>query len=210
MIVRARDLRFSYGEGFTLHVADWGVPAGAAVAIVGPSGCGKTTLLDLLAGVRVGSGELSVLDTAIGTLSEAGRRRFRRSRLGFVFQRFELLDYLTVRQNIALAADLAGRGHDRVDGLADAMGIAHTLGRKPDALSHGERQRVAICRALVHQPALVLADEPTGSLDPARAQAVVALLREQCAANQATLIMVTHDPSLLDGFQVVDAGEFAA
>lgn len=213
LAIAARDLRFKHADGpFALHLRDWQVEAGAAVAVVGPSGCGKTTVLDLVAGIRRGTGALTVLGTDVGALSDAGRRRFRRTRLGFVFQRFELLEYLTVRQNIALPLRLAGQREDdaRVAALAAAVGLTATLDRKPAALSHGERQRAALCRALVHAPDLVLADEPTGSLDPVTAREVVGLLREQAAARGAALVMVTHDHGLLDGFDVVDARGFAA
>ena len=148
------------------------------------------------------------------------RRDFRCSNIGFVFQQFELLDYLTVKDNIALPflinQNLAGQkselgGDDAIAKLADSMGIGDKLKRHPQKLSQGEQQRVAICRSLVANPKLILADEPTGNLDPTNKHRTLDLLFEQADANDQTLIVVTHDMSIVDGFdRTIDFSQYHA
>jgi ABC-type lipoprotein export system ATPase subunit len=212
-MIELRDVHFGYGEGgFALHVPALCVPARARTAAIGPSGSGKTTLLNLISGIeRPDAGQVRTAGVEVDRLSPAGRRSFRITHVGFVFQDFLLLDYLDVLQNILypyrlhpdlrLDADALARARH----LAKDLGIERLLGRRPDALSQGERQRVAIARALVTAPKLVLADEPTGNLDPATKAHALDLLFEQCEALSMTLLMVTHDHGLLDRFeQVVD------
>ncbi len=166
----------------------------------------------MIAGIlRPNIGSVRVLDTDVSSLSERAARAFRVSTIGLVFQDFELLDYLTAEENILLPYRVtSGLGpmceaRARVAPLAERTGITHLLADRPDNLSQGERQRVAICRALVTEPRLVLADEPTGSLDPTNQDRVVALLRETAMAAEAGLLMVTHDHELLDRFdRVID------
>ncbi|MEO0478978.1 MAG: ATP-binding cassette domain-containing protein [Planctomycetota bacterium] len=193
--------------GFRLTVPRFRVDPGESVAVIGPSGVGKTTLLNLIAGIlKAGDGSIDVGGHRVDRMSDSERRRFRREEIGFVFQEFELLDHLSVRENILLPFDL-GRTEtsrversERVERLASETGIRELLGRKPRRLSQGERQRVALCRALVTDPKLVLADEPTGNLDPANARTALGLLRDQAKRTGATLLVVTHDHSCLDLF----------
>lgn len=217
MIV-ARDLVYAYPRGgFRLRAPALDLAAGERLAVVGPSGSGKSTLLDLIAGVRVpDAGSLTVDGVDVPALSEGGRRAFRAARIGFVFQTFELVDYLTARDNIlypfmispVLRLDAAVRA--RAVALAEAAGVADKLDRRPGALSQGERQRVAICRALVARPRLILADEATGNLDPANKGVVMDLLFAQAAEAGAAVLAVTHDHDLLPRFdRVVDFAAFA-
>lgn len=210
-MVSCEDVRFRYpGESFALRLPAFSAAREETVAIVGPSGCGKTTLLRLIAGILVPhGGSVHVGEEKVSGMPMAERQRFRITRIGLVFQEFELLDYLTARENVllpyrisdALALDAAAEAH--ADELLGETGIDRLANRRPAELSQGERQRVALCRALVTRPTLILADEPTGSLDPDNQAKSVALLRERAKAAGATLIMVTHDPEVLDGFDRV-------
>jgi putative ABC transport system ATP-binding protein len=207
-IVALEEVRFRYPEGeFALGVPALRVAGGERVAIVGPSGSGKTTLLHLVAGiVRPQQGRVSVAGTEVSGLEDRARRAFRVGRIGLVFQEFELLEYLTVLENVllpyrlnpALALDAAAR--ERAEDLARRLGIGHVLGRHPRRLSQGERQRAAVCRALVTRPPLLLADEPTGNLDPPNKDRVLAALFEICQEQGATLLTVTHDRDLVPRF----------
>ncbi len=173
------------------------VRSGELVAIVGESGVGKSTLLNILAGLdEADKGEVRVEDTALGGLGEAERTKLRRERIGFVFQAFHILPYLTLRQNVALPLALVSAERSAIEARADAMLAAVGLaGREADYardLSGGEMQRVAIARALVHRPALILADEPTGNLDPETAGRVLALFAAQVREGGAAAVIVTH------------------
>jgi putative ABC transport system ATP-binding protein len=216
-MIELRDVRFEYTrDGFSLHVPELQISPGTRAAAIGPSGSGKTTLLNLISGIeRPNAGQVEIAGMRVDNVSPAARRSFRITNIGFVFQDFLLLDYLDVLQNILypyrLHHDLRldGDAHDRALRLAADLGIDRFLRRRPGELSQGERQRVAIARALVTAPKLVLADEPTGNLDPATKQHALDLLFEQCNALQMTLLMVTHDHGLLDRFdQVVDVSAF--
>ncbi|ROU03702.1 ABC transporter ATP-binding protein [Histidinibacterium lentulum] len=210
-------LRFSYPE-FRLEVPSLSVEEGERAAIVGPSGSGKTTLLNLVAGLFLPeAGRIRIGETEISSLSDRARRTFRARRIGFVFQTFALLDYLTARENIlypfrvgsGLSLDQAAR--DRAQALADRCGIGGKLDRRPGALSQGEQQRVAICRALVTRPGLILADEATGNLDPATKTLILDLLFDRAAEEGATVLAVTHDHDLLARFdRVIDFAQFRA
>jgi len=173
---------------------------GESVALMGPSGSGKSTLLNLIAGLdRATSGTVSVGGQEIGKLSETGAARFRRRQVGIIFQFFNLLDDMTVADNVLLPAQLAGmragRARARLDELLDALRIPQHKNAYPARLSGGERQRVAIARALVNRPPLLLADEPTGALDSATGDQIGELLLDLNSSGQ-TLILVTHDPAL--------------
>jgi putative ABC transport system ATP-binding protein len=186
------------------------------MAVIGPSGSGKTTLLNLIAGIIVPSnGAIRVGDVKVDALSDAGRRDFRISSIGFVFQDFELLDYLTVFDNIihpyritsALSLDASVK--KRATGLAEDMGIGDKLRRMPNDLSQGEKQRAAICRALLTRPQVILADEATGNLDPDNKTLILDLLFRAVEEHEATLLAVTHDHELLKRFdRVVDFKDF--
>lgn len=204
-------------RGFRLAVPDFTVARGEAVAVIGPSGCGKTTVLQLAAGiVLAGAGDVSLEGTSLGECSDAARRDLRLRRVGFVFQDFRLLDYLDVEQNILLPMRLGSLrldqdARDRATTLAGELGIGELVRRPIDRLSHGERQRVAICRALVTQPACILADEPTGNLDPVNKRGILDALLHASRHRDAAVLAVTHDHDLLGSFdRVIDLGAVEA
>lgn len=209
--------RFPHSD-FQLAVSALDIADGERVAIVGPSGSGKTTLLYLIAGILVPTrGTIHVANQPVGSLGDAARRALRVTRIGLVFQSFELISYLDVFENILLpyrlnsALSLTDGTSQRVEQLAAETGIAHRLRYFPHRLSHGEKQRVAICRAMLPEPPLLLADEPTGNLDPTAKQHVVDLLFQQVGRTGATLVMVTHDMEIAGRFsRVIDCREFAA
>jgi len=212
-----KDLKFQYPTGnFSLSISEFAVKAGEKVAVIGPSGSGKTTLLNLLSGITLaGFGEIRVGDHTINTLSDAQRRDFRIQKIGFVFQEFELVDYLNVRDNIlhpyriSSALKLDNSIKKRAADLAEKMGIGDKLKRSVVKLSHGEKQRTAICRALLTNPKLILADEATGNLDPDNKNRILDLLFNAVDEQQATLLAVTHDYELLGKFdRVVDFKTF--
>lgn len=208
-MIQIRNLSYDYGDsGFQLLVGELDIRAGSKVAIVGPSGSGKTTLLQLISGAKaVGQGEITVDGQPLHQLADYQRRKFRAEKIGFVFQDFELIEYLSVAENIRLPyllnSGLAfGTEHsERLQQLVQETGLSDKLTRYPDQLSQGERQRVAICRALLPAPKIVLADEPTGSLDPVTAKNVLELLIRQAIQSNTTLLMVTHDHSLIERFE---------
>ncbi|MEL6451299.1 MAG: ABC transporter ATP-binding protein [Pseudomonadota bacterium] len=216
-MVEIENLRFGYaGGGFRLAVPSLSLAAGERLAIVGPSGSGKTTLLNLIAGILTPeAGRIDVAGTEVTGLSEAQRRRFRAGHIGFVFQDFALLDYLPARQNIlypyrispGLRLDAEVRA--RAEALANACGIGDKLHRHPTALSQGEQQRVAISRALVTRPKLVLSDEATGNLDPESKVRILDLLFARAEEAGAPVLAVTHDHDLLPRFdRVLDFNTF--
>jgi len=217
-VILAQDLEFHHQDGdFKLQVPELRLQAGETLALVGPSGCGKTTLLTLIAGtLQPIAGQLKVLGQDQFQASEAQRRDLRLRRIGMVFQEFCLLDYLSARDNVLLPLLLANQPVDesaktKAMDLLCAVGLGSVAHRRPAALSMGERQRVAISRALLMDPTLVLADEPTGSLDFERGAEVLNLLIAACAERQASLILVTHDRTLMTKCDsVIDAQEFSA
>jgi len=180
------------------------VTAGDVLAVMGPSGSGKSTLLNLVAGLdRPTAGQVAIAGRRIDKLSETALARFRARHVGIIFQFFNLLDDLTVEDNVLLPAQLAGasrrQARARADELLERMGITQYRNAYPARMSGGQRQRVAIARALVNSPELLLADEPTGALDTATGQQIAGLLRELNADGQ-TLVLVTHDRSLAQRF----------
>lgn len=204
-VIEATDLGFSHPGGFELNLDHLSLRPGERLALVGPSGSGKSTLIDLIAGIRLPTrGRLTVLGRRWDQLPEPDRRRARLASIGMAFQEFELLSFLSARDNIELARFVGGPCtpdlRERAQALAARAGITHVLARTPAALSQGERQRVALCRALVTRPPLILCDEPTGNLDPAAARAVLDLLMEQAAQDGAAVVMATHDHALLPRF----------
>jgi len=173
------------------------IARGEYIAIMGESGVGKSTLLNLIAGLEVpDTGTVELDGAGVTALDDTERTLLRRDRIGFVFQAFHLLPHLTVAQNVALPLSLAGTGRQqavaRVGDLLAAVGLADAAGSYPRELSGGEMQRAAIARALVHRPQLLLADEPTGNLDPETARSILALLREQVKNAAGAGILVTH------------------
>lgn len=207
-MIEIHSLQFSYqNNGFGLDIPELTAKKCAKIAMIGPSGTGKTTLLNLISGiVTPQKGSIAVDEIRVNELSDDARRDFRITNIGFVFQDFQLLDYLSVLDNIlhpyritgALALDKQVR--DRAQKLANKMGIEDKLRRKPGKLSQGERQRVAICRAILPNPKLILSDEATGNLDPDNKTRILDLLFQCVEDHKATLLAVTHDHELLSRF----------
>jgi len=193
-MLQAEGLAKHYGDVAVFRDVSLAVAAGEFVAIVGESGVGKSTLLNCLAGLdHWDAGRIVVDGTDLASLGDEGRALLRRAKLGFVFQAFHVLPHLDVAQNVGLPLLLLGRPDDaRVAGMLEAVGLAGLGSRLPQELSGGQLQRVAIARALVHRPRLLLADEPTGNLDPATAARVMEVLRSQARASGAALVLVTH------------------
>ncbi|HET7635076.1 MAG TPA: ABC transporter ATP-binding protein [Burkholderiales bacterium] len=196
-----RDLSKSYDGGphgrRVLAGINLELAAGEYIAIIGESGIGKSTLLNLIAGLDVpDSGSIHLDGTDLTQLSDDARTRLRRTAMGFVFQAFHLLPYLTIKQNVALPLNLGGmipaESDRRAMAMLEAVGLARLAATYPRRLSGGEMQRTAIARALVHRPRLILADEPTGNLDPENAAHVIAVLRQQIRAGGGAGILVTH------------------
>lgn len=198
------------------------VEPGSSLAITGPSGCGKSTLLSMIGGLEAPTqGRVTIGDEVVSELSEEDRARLRREQLGFVFQSQNLQPFLTAVENVSLALALisSADGYERSLELLADLGLAEAAGKYPDQLSGGERQRVAVARALVHRPGLILADEPTGSLDADNSIGVIDLLTAAQAEVGATLIVITHDPviaqrldrgvRLRDGVVLTDAAPAA-
>ena len=217
-MIAVSNLRFSYPAGtFSMEIPRLEIAAGERLAIIGPSGCGKTTLLKLLTGILVPeSGRIVVGGQELSALGDAERRRFRITRLGLIFQALDLVEYLNVLDNIvhcyritrALRLDESVRA--RGAELASGLGLGDKLRRPVGALSAGERQRVAICRALLSEPELLVADEATGNLDPVNKGRILDLLFERLN-HESTLVAVTHDHELLDRFgRVVDFRELGS
>jgi ABC-type lipoprotein export system ATPase subunit len=218
-MIAISDLEFAFARSdFRLAVRSLKIAVAERVAVTGPSGSGKTTLLHLIAGILLPSrGSIRVGERELNALGEAARRAFRVSQIGLVFQNFELVPYLNVLENILLpcrlnpALPLTVQRARRAEELARETGIGHRLRALPHRLSHGEKQRAAICRAMLPEPPLLLADEPTGNLDPGAKQRVVDLIFQQVERNRATLLMVTHDSEIAARFgRRVDCREFAA
>ncbi|MCG5536083.1 ABC transporter ATP-binding protein [Ectothiorhodospira mobilis] len=200
-VLQVRDLRRAYEEGGRRRVVLDGIDArverGEIVALLGRSGSGKSTLLNLLAGIdRPDGGEIRVEGQRLDRMGERERTLFRRRRVGFIYQFFNLVPTLTVAENIALPLELndvpARERRSRVEDLLGQVGLPGRGGAFPDALSGGEQQRVAIARAIAHEPALLLADEPTGNLDADTGARIIALLRDLARRQGRTLVMVTH------------------
>ncbi|MEX2610432.1 MAG: ABC transporter ATP-binding protein [Gemmatimonadota bacterium] len=176
------------------------IPAEEFVAITGPSGSGKTTLLGLLAGLdRPSQGTVSLTGTPLGPLDEDARARFRARHVGFVFQTFQLIPSLTALENVRVPLELVGRDREaeaRAGELLARVGLGDRLHHYPQQLSGGEQQRVALARAFVNRPALLFADEPTGSLDTATGAGVIELMEALNTEARTTMVLVTHDPAL--------------
>jgi len=183
-----------YGEVPVFQGVDLVLAPGEFVALLGESGVGKSTLLNCIAGLdEADAGQILLAGADVRTLPEPGRARLRRERLGFVFQAFHLLPHLSVAENVALPLLLLGRPDDaRVQAMLQAVGLGGLGDRSPAQLSGGQLQRVALARALVHQPALILADEPTGNLDPGTAERMLDVLVAQVRSEGAACLLVTH------------------
>ncbi len=202
-MIELAGVRKTFGRASRAVVLDQlalAVPAGEFLAVRGESGIGKSTLLNLIAGLeRPDAGRVVVDGVSLSELDDDALTRLRRERIGFVFQAFHVLPYLTVAQNVALPLALLGRrdatAHERVVSMLVAVGLRERAASLPRELSGGELQRVAIARALAHRPVIVLADEPTGNLDPRSAAQVIDLLRNAVREAGATAVLVTHSPT---------------
>ena len=210
-VLLVRGLRKSFGSETApvraLRGVDLALKAGEFVAVMGPSGCGKSTLLNLVAGVDTPTrGEIMLAGLSLSNGGEDARTRIRREHIGFVFQFFNLLEGMTALENVVLAAVIAGAPRRRAEasacGLLDLLGLAEKAQDAPAALSGGQRQRLSIARALVNEPTLLLADEPTGALDSNGAMEVLELFRRLHAGGQ-TILLVTHDRHVAEGAERV-------
>ena len=201
-IIAVESLRKTYHVGDVdvdaLRGVDLFVDHGEFVAIIGPSGSGKSTLFHVLGGLTPPSaGKVSIDGVDLASLNESGRTRLRGTKVGFVFQKYNLLPTLSARDNIAIALDIAGKPLETDAAFQEALkllGIEHRMDHKPRALSGGEQQRVAIARAIVNRPAILLADEPTGNLDSTNSDIVLGLMRDLNRRLGQTILMITHDP----------------
>ncbi len=213
MILEVEQLHksFASGSGETLSVlsnVSFVLERGTSCALVGPSGSGKTTLLGLCAGLDVPtSGAVRFEGRNLAQLSDDERALLRRSRMGFVFQNFQLVPNLSAIDNVALPLELAGVSHrdaaKRADSILDRVGLATRRGHYPAQLSGGEQQRVALARAVIHGPAILFADEPTGNLDAANSERITDLLFELNSELSTALVLVTHNPELAQKTQRV-------
>jgi putative ABC transport system ATP-binding protein len=201
-LIEIRSLRKVYRVGKVdvqaLRGVDLDVPPGEFLAIVGPSGSGKSTLFHIIGGLTPATGgSVRIGGQDISTLTDGGRTELRKKKVGFVFQKFNLLPNLTAGDNIAIARHIAGRGQTPEPEFEEALkllGISERLNHKPAALSGGEQQRVAIARAIVNHPAILLADEPTGNLDSENSAAVLDVVRDLNRRLGQTILMITHNP----------------
>lgn len=212
MSLRLKDVRKSYQEQNgtrlpILGIREFNLAAGEQVALIGSSGGGKTTLLNIIAGILTpDSGEVVVGNTEICRLSEAGRDRFRALKIGFVFQTFNLLPAFTALENVLLGMSFSGQRADRgrARELLERVGLDHRLNHRPATLSVGEQQRVAVARALANRPILLLADEPTASVDALHQTKVLELIQDACREQNCSLLLVTHSAEVAGRFQRVE------
>lgn len=210
-MIKIDHLKFQYPDKeFSLHIPKLEIQAASTAAIIGPSGTGKTTLLNLMAGYLVPEeGHLQVFGSELTRMQETERRAFRIARIGLVFQEFELIEYLNVINNILLpyrissSLKLNSEVRRHAEFLAGEVGLGDKLHRNVKRLSQGERQRVAVCRALITRPEVLMCDEPTGNLDPDNKHIILDYLLNDVKQRQTTLVVVTHDHQLLPRFQRV-------
>ena len=203
-MVKVEGLRHGHGSRDILDISTWQVDAGERCLVTGPSGSGKSTLLHLLAGLATPrAGSVRVADQDLAGLSPAARDRFRGRSIGLLLQSFHLLDTLSVLDNVRLARHLAGLPEDgaRCREVLEELGVAEFARAHPSTLSHGQAQRVALARAVINRPAVLLADEPTSSLDDESCERVATLVEAEAERNGATLVVATHDSRLLERFE---------
>ena len=216
-MINLKDVKYSYpNSDFHLSIDQLNIEQGNKTAVIGPSGFGKTTMLNLIAGIIMpDEGKITISETDINLLPDDDRRNYRLTNIGFVFQDFKLIEYLNVLDNIILPSrinkilSLTKELRERAIELAESLNIGDKLNKFPNKLSQGEKQRVAICRALLNNPSIILADEPTGNLDPENKKHILNILFEYVAKHNSTLITVTHDHELLNGFEsIIDFKNF--
>ena len=201
---------FTQPNGQVLEVLDipvFKMESGEQVVLIGRSGGGKTTLLHVIAGIsRATDGHVIIDGVVLNELSEAGCDRFRAARIGYVFQTFNLLPAFTALENVLLGMTFARDRHDRAraERLLDRVGLTDRIQHKPNAMSVGEQQRVAVARALANSPRLLLADEPTANIDPANQQNIINLVRETASEEQISLLLVTHAMEVADQFDRIE------
>jgi len=197
LLVQIEDLRKQFGDVRALDGVSFNVDVGEWIAIMGPSGSGKTTLINILGGLDTPTSGRAIVDGAeLARLDEAGLTRFRAEKVGFIFQQFHLVPYLTALENVMLAQYFHSTTDEReARAELERVGLGDRLDHLPSELSGGEQQRVAVARALINQPKLILADEPTGNLDEANEQIVLRLLQELHSEGH-TILMVTHAPEI--------------
>jgi ABC-type lipoprotein export system ATPase subunit len=211
-MLQLEGVRKSYREpdGSTLPILDvpkFHIAAGEQMVLLGPSGCGKTTLLHVIAGIsRADAGRIHLDGVDVAAFSEGVRDRIRAEKIGYVFQTFNLMSGFSALENVLLGMTFARGKKDprRARELLDRVGLAHRMTHKPDALSVGEQQRVAVARALANRPRLLLADEPTANVDPANQQHIVDLIRQTCHEEKIALLMVTHAHEVAEQFERVE------
>jgi putative ABC transport system ATP-binding protein len=215
-VISLKNIKFQYPQSdFYMDIADLSFAKGSKTAVIGPSGFGKTTMLNMIAGILLPrEGEVGIDGTTINHLKDGDRRNYRIGNIGFVFQDFRLLPYLSVLDNIMLTFKINNYIKPEADSMAKARALATELKierlikKYPAKLSHGERQRVAIARALVNSPKVILADEPTGNLDPANKEHIKNILFATIEKFDATLVTVTHDHEMLKGYDdIIDFKE---
>jgi len=211
MMIKLQNINYTYpNSDFCLKIDSLLIEKGKKTAVIGPSGFGKTTMLNLIAGIiPFEVGDILIDDVKVNQLGDKERRDFRIKKIGFVFQDFKLLNYLNVQDNILLpfrinkTLKMGSESKKAAESVANSLGIDDKLTKYPSHLSHGERQRVAICRALLNKPSILLADEPTGNLDPENKNHIMEILFDYVRAYGSTLITVTHDHELLKGFDTI-------
>lgn len=216
-MISLTNISFQYPDSdFHLELDELSFQSGSKSAVIGPSGFGKTTLLNLISGIYIPQkGSVIVNGKTVNGLNDPERRNFRLTNIGFVFQDFKLLEYLKVMDNILLpfrinrVLNMVDRVRVHAREIASLLDIEDKLSKYPNKLSQGERQRVAICRALLNDPHLILADEPTGNLDPENKMKIMQVLFDYVTEKGSSLITVTHDHELLKGFdRIVDFKDF--
>ena len=200
-ILTAEDVHKSYGRGpgrvEVLHGLDLAVAPGEFLAIMGPSGCGKSTLMHLLGLISSPDAGIVTIDSKPVTNRNSVRTRLRRTMIGLIFQRFNLISVLNAKDNINMSLRVRGiRPEQRADELLESLGVSHVAGRKPGEMSIGEQQRVAVARALAHRPKVLLADEPPGSLDSVNGHALMEILKKTNTDDKQTIVMITHSEEL--------------
>lgn len=216
LILQIRDLHFQYpASDFKMEISDIKITQGSKIAISGKSGSGKTTLIHLISGIlKPQSGEILFYDKSITDMNDKEIRKHRISNIGFIFQEFELLEYLNVMDNLILpykinkSLVLDAEIKDKAKEIANRIGIGNKLDQHPKQLSGGERQRLAIARALITSPPLIIADEPTGNLDEKTSNIVMDEITDQVSYTNSTLIMISHNNELISSFdEIIDIQE---